>query len=79
MDSVMSEALVRVTVSKRGMTLQDVRDWLAEIDRLHIPDTRISVLEDCLSVVFSSQILDETLSESALGVEGYDIIVGLPR
>jgi hypothetical protein len=79
MDSVMSEALVRVTMSKRDMTVQDVRDWLAEIDRLHIPDTRVSVLQDCLSVVFSSEILDETLSESALGVEGYDILVGLPR
>ena len=48
MDGMISEALVRVTMSKRDMTVQDVRDWLAEIDRLHIPDTRVSVLQDCL-------------------------------
>jgi hypothetical protein len=80
MDSVTSEALIRVTLAKKHWTVSDVRDWLAEVDRLRIPNRcSVSVLDGCITLVFSSTILDETFGESQLGVEGYDILVGLPR
>ena len=78
MADVNSAACIEVILDGRTCTVQDVRDWLAEVDRLHIPsDTR---LEDCLlDLVYRSDILDEILGESSLGVEGYDILVGMPR
>ena len=78
MADVRSSASISVYLESGAATVQDVRDWLAEVDRLHIPsDTR---LEDCLlDLVYRSDILDEILGESSLGVEGYDILVGMPR
>ena len=78
MAEVHSSASIDVYLESGSATVQDVRDWLAEVDRLHIPsDTR---LEDCvLGVVYRSEILDDILGESDLGVEGYDILVGMPR
>lgn len=78
MADVCSSASIDVFLDSPGGTVQDVRNWLAEVDRLHIPnDTR---LEDCaLCVVYRSEILDDILGESDLGVEGYDILVGMPR
>ena len=78
MADVCSSATIDIFLESPGATVQDVRDWLAEVDRLHIPnDTR---LEDCvLGVVYRSEILDNILGESSLGVEGYDILVGMPR
>lgn len=76
---VKSDAVISVYVDLlEKPTVQTVRDWLAEVDRLHIPsDTR---LEDCvLDLVYRSEIVEDTYGESALGVEGYDILVGLPR
>lgn len=76
---VKSDAVISVYVDPAEKpTVQTVRDWLAEVDRLHIPsDTR---LEDCvLDLVYRSEIVEDTYGESALGVEGYDILVGLPR
>lgn len=76
---VKSDAVISVYVDLlEKPTVQTVRDWLAEVDRLHIPsDTR---LEDCvLDLVYRSEILDTTLNESELGVEGTDILVGMPR
>ncbi len=78
MADVHSSASIDIYLESGSATVQDVRDWLAEVDRLHIPsDTR---LEDCvLGVVYRSEILDDILGESDLGVEGYDILVGMPR
>ncbi len=78
MAEVHSSASIDIYLESGSATVQDVRDWLAEVDRLHIPsDTR---LEDCvLGVVYRSEILDDILGESDLGVEGYDILVGMPR
>jgi len=70
-DVVLDGGLDRVTV-------RDVRDWLAEVDRLHIPDSTL-LDEAVLSVFFRSEIVEDILGESALGVEGYDILVGMPR
>jgi len=76
--SVISSALVTVWLDKEKATVRDVRDWLAEVERLHLPED--TVLDECyLSMCFSSEIVDEILGESQLGVEGYDILVGLPR
>lgn len=78
MDSVMSTALVLVGLDKKDATVRDVLAWVAEVERLHIP--KDTVLDECyLSVCFRSDIVDETFGESQLGVEGYDILVGLPR
>lgn len=78
MDSVMSSALVLVGLDKDKATIHDVLAWVAEVERLHIPKDR--VLDECyLSLCFRSDIVDETFGESQLGVEGYDILVGLPR
>lgn len=76
---VKSDAVISVYVDLlEKPTVQTVRDWLAEVDRLHIPsDTR---LEDCvLDLVYRSEILEPTHAESDLGVEGIDILVGMPR
>ena len=78
MDSVMSSAVISVWLDKRKATVRDVRDWLAEVERLHLPED--VVLDECvLSLCYTSEIVDEILGESQLGVEGYDILVGLPR
>ena len=78
MAEVHSSASIDVYLESGSATVQDVRDWLAEVDRLHIPSDH--VLEDCvLDLVYRSEILDDILGESSLGVEGYDILVGMPR
>ena len=80
MSDVHSEATITVILEsgKQPVTVHAVRDWLAEVDRLHIPSD--TPLDDCcLYVRFRSQVLDETHGESDLGVEGYDILVGMPR
>lgn len=78
MDSVMSSAVISVWLDKRKATVRDVRDWLAEVERLHLPED--TVLDECvLSLCYTSEIVDEAFGESQLGVEGYDILVGLPR
>lgn len=76
---VKSDAMISVYVDLSGKpTVQTVRDWLAEVDRLHIPNDH--ALEDCcLDLVYRSEILDTTLNESDLGVSGIDILVGMPR
>lgn len=79
MECITSSATVTVAVDKRNMTLQDVRDWLAEVDRLKIPDVPVYTQGNILMVMYKSQIVESTLAESQLGVEGYDILVGLPR
>jgi hypothetical protein len=67
-----------VWLDKEKATVKDVRDWLAEVERLHLPED--TVLDECyLSMCFSSEILETTLNESELGVMGTDVIVGLPR
>lgn len=78
MAEVHSSASIDIYLDSGSATVQDVRDWLAEVDRLNIPnDTR---LEDCvLGVVYRSEILEPTHAESDLGVEGIDILVGMPR
>jgi hypothetical protein len=76
--SVITSALVTVWLDKEKATVRDVRDWLAEVERLHLPED--VVLGECvLSLCYSSEIEDEILGESQLGVEGFDILVGLPR
>jgi hypothetical protein len=60
------------------VTVQDVKDWVAEVERLRIPSD--TYLDECvLSVIWHSNILDVTENESELGVWGTDIIVGMPR
>ena len=60
------------------VTVQDVKDWVAEVERLRIPSG--TYLDECvLSVIWHSNILDVTENESELGVWGTDIIVGMPR
>lgn len=78
MSNVKSDATIGVYLDAPRTTIQDVRDWLAEVDRLNIPnDTKV---EECiLSVFYISEIIEPTYSESALGVEGIDILVGMPR
>lgn len=78
MAEVKSTACIEVILDSRSCTVQDVRDWLAEVDRLHIPND--TALDECiLAVFYRSQIVDDILGESSLGVEGYDILVGMPR
>jgi hypothetical protein len=78
MDSVKSNAMVSVWMDKVDATIHDVLAWVAEVERLHIP--KDTVLDECyLSLSFKSDIVDEAFGESQLGVEGYDILVGLPR
>lgn len=76
--SVKSDAHIGVTLNERAATIQDVKDWVAEVDRLRIPES--TTLDECLlSVIWRSDILDVTENESELGVWGTDIIVGMPR
>ena len=77
--NVKSDAVISVYVDLSAKpTVQTVREWLAEVDRLHIPSNH--VLEECvLDLVYRSEIVDEIHGESGLGVEGYDILVGMPR
>ena len=78
MSNVKSDATIGVYLDSKGATVQDVRDWLAEVERLNLPKN--AVLEECiLSVFYLSEIVEPTYSESALGVEGIDILVGMPR
>lgn len=78
MSNVKSDATIGVYLDSNGATVQDVRDWLAEVERLNLPKN--AVLEECiLSVFYLSEIVEPTYSESALGVEGIDILVGMPR
>lgn len=78
MDGLRSRAMVTVSLEKKAGTVRDVRDWLAEVERLHLPEG--TVLEECfLSVTVLSDVLDSIWSESELGVAGNDILVGLPR
>lgn len=77
MAEVESDAHIGVYVSGSA-TIQDVKDWVAEVDRLCIPSG--THLDECvLSVIWRSDILDVIESESELGVMGTDIIVGMPR
>ena len=78
MSSVESDAHVGVYMTKVDMTVQDVKDWVAEVERLRIPDSTV-LDEGILSVIWRSNILDVTENESDLGVWGTDIIVGMPR
>ena len=80
-DDVKSDATITVWLDQlpsAPVTVQSVKDWVAEVERLSIPsDTK---LEECvISVCFRSEILEPTYSESDLGVEGIDILVGMPR
>jgi hypothetical protein len=78
MANVESDAHVGVYLTKRHVNVQDVKDWVAEVERLRIPED--TVLDECiLSVIWRSEILDVTENESELGVWGTDIIVGMPR
>jgi hypothetical protein len=78
MANVESDAHVGVYLNDRSVTVQDVKDWVAEVERLRIPVT--TALDECiLSVIWRSEILDVTENESDLGVWGTDIIVGMPR
>ena len=77
-DTVKSDASIGVYLDGLSMTVRDVADWLAEVNRLNIPQS--TVLEECvLSVFHRSEILEPTYTESALGVNGVDVIVGMPR
>ena len=75
--SVTSSALVCVSLVD-GRKLSDVRAWLAEVDRLNLPDDSV-MLECYLAVDYLSEVLSPIEGESELGVEGVDILVGLPR
>lgn len=78
MADVTSAACIEVILDARTCTVQDVRDWLAEVDRLHIPND--TALDECiLALFYRSHILEPTHAESDLGVEGIDILVGMPR
>ena len=78
---VNSNALINVYVDgdwSSRPTVRTVREWLAEVDRLNIPNDH--PLDDCsLDLVYRSEILEPTHGESALGVQGIDIVVGMPR
>ena len=77
-DTVKSDASIGVYLDGRSMTVRDVADWLAEVNRLNIPQS--TVMEECvLSVFYRSEILQPTHAESELGVEGIDVVVGMPR
>lgn len=78
MSNVKSDASIGVYLDGISMTVRDVVDWVAEVNRLNIPPS--TVLDECvLSVFYRSEILEPTHSESALGVEGIDVVVGMPR
>ena len=79
MSEVKSDAVISVYLDGHGrMTVEHVRDWLAEVDRLHIPHN--TALDDCvLGVCYRSEILDPIEGESHLGVDGTDVLVGMPR
>lgn len=78
MANVESDAHIGVCLNKRHVNVQDVKDWVAEVERLRIPEG--TVLDECiLSILWRSEILDVTENESELGVWGTDIIVGMPR
>lgn len=78
MANVESDAHIGVCLNKRHVNVQDVKDWVAEVERLRIPEG--TVLDECvLSIIWRSEILDVTENESELGVWGTDIIVGMPR
>jgi hypothetical protein len=76
--SVESDAHIGVYMTKVDMTVQDVKDWVAEVERLHIPASTV-LDEGILSVIWRSDVLDVTENESELGVWGTDILVGMPR
>jgi hypothetical protein len=77
-NTLKSSAIVSVWLDAGRGTIKGVRDWLAEVERLHLPDD--TVLDECyLSVSYTSDLLDVTENESELGVWGTDIIVGMPR
>ena len=78
MGKVESDAHIGVFLNDRSVCLQDVKDWVAEVERLRIPDSTV-LDEGILSVIWRSDILDVTENESELGVWGTDIIVGMPR
>lgn len=78
MANVESDAHIGVYMTKVDMTVQDVKDWVAEVERLHIPASTV-LDEGILSVIWRSDVLDVTENESELGVWGTDIIVGMPR
>jgi hypothetical protein len=78
MAKVESDAHVGVYLNDRSVTVQDVKDWVAEVERLRIPASTV-LDEGILSVIWRSDILDVTENESELGVWGTDIIVGMPR
>jgi hypothetical protein len=76
--SVESDAHIGVYLTQRDVTVQDVKDWVAEVERLRIPAH--TVLDECLlSIIWRSDVLDVTENESELGVWGTDILVGMPR
>lgn len=79
MSEVKSDAVISVYLDGHGrVTVEAVRDWLAEVDRLHIPHS--TPLEECIiSVAYRSEILDPIEGESHLGVDGTDVLVGMPR
>lgn len=78
MSKVESDAHIGVYLNDRSVTVQDVKDWVAEVERLQIPAT--TVLEEAvLSVMWRSSILEAVKNESELGTVGIDIIVGMPR
>ncbi len=78
MAKVNSDAHIGVFLNEREVSVRDVKDWVAEVERLRIPDS--TLLDECvLSVIWRSEILDVTEAESDLGVWGTDIIVGMPR
>ena len=78
MTDVHSSASIDIYLESGSATVQNVRDWLAEVDRLNIPND--AVLEECvLALFYRSHILEPTHAESNLGVEGIDILVGMPR
>lgn len=80
MSEVKSDAIISVYIDggRQHLTVQHVRDWLAEVERLNIPSG--TALDDCvLGVCYRSEILDPIAGESCLGVDGVDVLVGMPR
>jgi len=79
MSEVKSDAVISVYLDNHGrVTVEHVRDWLTEVDRLNIPPS--TALDDCvLGVCYRSEILDAIYGESELGVDGTDVLVGMPR
>lgn len=79
MSEVKSDAVISVYLdNQKRITVEHVRDWLEEVDRLNIP--RSTILDDCvLGVCYRSEILEAIYGESELGAEGTDVLVGMPR